>query len=124
MSAPSPRKRILAVDDETTILDIMRDQFADSYDVDTATSAEAAMEIFNERRPNLVILDVRLPEVDGLTLLTFLRTADPNVPVIVVTGERDVAIAAQAIAAGAFGYVPKPFNLAYMEHLAAAATGS
>ena len=124
MSAPSPRKRILAVDDETTILDIMRDQFADSYDVDTATSGEAAIELFNERRPNLVILDVRLPEVDGLTVLTFLRTADPTVPVIVVTGERDVAIAAQAIAAGAFGYVPKPFNLAYMEHLAAAATGS
>ena len=117
------RKRILAVDDEVTILDILRDQFADSYDVDTAETAEEAMELFNQRRPDLVFLDVRLPEVDGLTLLTFLRTADPKVPIIIVTGERDVAIAAQAITAGAFGYVPKPFNLAYMEHLAAAATG-
>ena len=115
---------MLAVDDEPWVLDIIREHFADRYDVDTALSATSAVSAFERRRPDVVFLDVNMPGVDGLQLLAFLRKVDPAVPVIIVTAHTDLRIAAQALEAGAFSYVPKPFNLVYMEHLAAVATGS
>jgi len=114
---------MLVVDDEAPVVDLIREHFAERYDIATAISAHRAVELFEQQRPDIVFLDIILPGVDGVKLLTFLRRADPNVPVIVVTANTQTSLAAQALEAGAFGYVPKPFNPMYMEHLAAAAAG-
>jgi CheY-like chemotaxis protein len=114
---------MLVVDDEPRVLDVVRDHFGERYDIATAISASGAVELFQQQRPDVVFLDINMPGVDGLTLLTFLRRVEPQVPIIIVTGNTQTSLAARALKAGAFGYVPKPFNLMYMEHLAAAAIG-
>jgi CheY-like chemotaxis protein len=114
------RQRVLIVDDEPEFVAILQEHFAGRYEVDTALSATEGVRAFESRRPNLVLLDINMPGVDGLKLLVFLRQADPAVPIIVITGNTSTPIAAQCIKAGAFGYVPKPCNLVYLEHLASA----
>ena len=118
------RKRMLVVDDEVRVLDVVREHFADRYEVDTAMSATDAVHIFEQGRPDVVFLDLQMPGVDGLALLTFLRRVHPEVPIIIVSANTSHRVAHDCVKVGAFGYVPKPFNLVYMEHLAAAALSS
>jgi two-component system, NtrC family, response regulator AtoC len=118
---PPVRRRLLVVDDEPTILDIVREHFSAEYDIGAAASATEAVRVLDQRRPDVILLDINMPGVDGLKLLMFLRKVDPGVPIIVVTANTSNKVAADCVKAGAFGYIPKPFNLTYMEHFVAAA---
>jgi DNA-binding NtrC family response regulator len=68
-----------------------------------------------------VFLEIGRPGADGIMLLTYLREVDPGVPVLVVTANTSSTVAAECVKAGAFGYVPKPLNLVYMDHMVALA---
>jgi DNA-binding NtrC family response regulator len=68
-----------------------------------------------------VFLDINMPGINGVDVLKAIKQFDPTLPVIMITANADNAIAAEAIRRGAFSYVPKPFNLAYLDHLVAAA---
>ena len=114
-------KRILLVDDEPQLLEILREHFEGRYEIDTALSGASAIERFVRQRPDVVFLDVNMPGGSGLAVLKLLRQTDPKIPVVVVTANTENKIAAECIAEGAFGYVPKPFNLKYMDHMAALA---
>ena len=114
-------KRILVVDQEAATLETLQAHFEGRYEVDTARSAAAAIERYVRRRPDVVFLDVNMPGTTGLEMLKLLRQTDQRIPVIVVTANTENTIAAECIAQGAFGYVPKPFNLTYIEHMAAVA---
>ena len=114
-------KRILVVDDEPELLEILREHFQGRYEVDTALSGASAIERFVRNRPDMVFLDINMPGADGLSVLKLLREADPKIPVIIVTANAQNQVAAECLANGAFGYVPKPFNLTYMDHMAAMA---
>ena len=115
-------KRILVVDDEPELLEVLREHFEGRYEIETALSGAAAVETFVRQRPDLVFLDINMPGASGLEVLKLLRQTDPKIPVIMVTANAENAIAAECIRQGAFGYVPKPFNLMYMDHMAAVAT--
>ena len=69
----------------------------------------------------MVFLDINMPGGNGLAVLRLLRQADPKIPVVIVTANAENAVAAECITEGPFGYVPKPFNLTYMGHMAAVA---
>ena len=114
-------KRILVVDDEPKLLEIIRGHFQGRYEVDTALSGASAIERFVRNRPDMVFLDVNMPGADGVAVLKLLREAGPNIPVVIVTADAQNKVAAECLANGAFGYVPKPFNLTYMDHMAAMA---
>ena len=114
-------KRILVVDDEPELLDIIREHFLGRYEIDTAQSGASAIERFVRNRPDMVFLDVNMPGANGVAVLKLLREADPNIPVVIVTANAQNQVAAECLANGAFGYVPKPFNLTYMDHMAAMA---
>ena len=101
------RKRMLVVDDEVRVLDVVREHFADRYEVDTAMSATDAVHIFEQGRPDVVFLDLQMPGVDGLALLTFLRRVHPEVPIIIVSANTSHRVAHDCVKVGAFGYVPK-----------------
>jgi DNA-binding NtrC family response regulator len=116
-------KTILAVDDEQELLRLFRELFADRYHVETASNGAAALAAVERVRPDVVFLDVNMPGMTGVDVLKLLRESAPSLPVIMVTANEEVDVAAECIKAGAFGYVPKPFNLKYMEHMAALATG-
>jgi DNA-binding NtrC family response regulator len=109
---PSRAKTILIADDEPNIVWALQ-QFleGEGYAVDTASSAENALEQYNRRRPDLVLLDVRLPGMDGLTALTEFRRRAPDLPVVMMTAHGNMETAVEAIKRGAFEYLTKPVRL-------------
>lgn len=115
-------KRILVVDDEPELLDIFRSYFQGRYEVDTATSGAAAIERFIRQRPDVVFLDVNMPGANGVEVLKLFRQTDASIPVIMVTANPEIPVAEECLKQGAFSYVPKPFNLVYMDHMAALAS--
>jgi two-component system nitrogen regulation response regulator GlnG len=87
------------------------------HDVATAASAEEGLELARRKRPDAILLDVRLPGMDGLTALPKLEELAPAAPVLVMTAHGDLATAVEAVRQGAFDYVAKPFDLDQIEKL-------
>jgi CheY-like chemotaxis protein len=114
--------RMLVVDDEPELLEIFRAHFEGRYQVDTAASGAAAVERFIRQRPDVVFLDINMPGTNGVEVLKLFRQTDAGIPVIMVTANNEIRIAEECLKEGAFSYVPKPFNLIYMDHMAALAT--
>ena len=71
----------------------------------------------------LVISDVNMPRMNGVEVLKDVKKIDESIAVIMVTANEQVSLAADALKSGAFGYVPKPFDFAYLDHLVAVALG-
>jgi two-component system response regulator (stage 0 sporulation protein F) len=115
MSDPS-LGRILVVDDEQTVRDVLAEYFVEQgYQVSTASSGVEALRGLGETRPDLVLLDVRMPGLDGVETLRRLREVAPGISVIMVTANEDVALARDMLKLGALDYVAKPFDFAYLE---------
>jgi two-component system response regulator AtoC len=114
-------KRILVVDDEPALLQILKEHFQGQYEVDTASSGAAAIERFVRQRPDVVFLDINMPGISGLEVLKLFKQSDASIPIIVVTANTEIPVAEECLKQGAFSYVPKPFNLTYMDHMAAVA---
>jgi DNA-binding NtrC family response regulator len=87
------------------------------HDVLTASSAESALEVARKRRLDLILLDVRLPGMDGLAALPLLKELAPSVPITVMTAHGDLSTAVEAVRQGAFDYVAKPFDLDHIERV-------
>jgi two-component system nitrogen regulation response regulator GlnG len=105
-------KHILIVDDEEAVCwSLQRALEREGYSVSVAASAEQAFTRINQQRPDVMVLDVRLPGMDGLTALARLRARAPDLPVIVVTAFGDLPTAVRAVEGGAFDYLAKPFDL-------------
>ncbi|MGW8273359.1 MAG: response regulator, partial [Thermodesulfovibrionales bacterium] len=103
--------RVLVVDDEKNILRLVFMTLAESgYEVETALSAEEAIEKFNLGAFNLVITDLKLPGKTGLELLDYLRAKDADVPVVMITAFGTIESAVEAMRRGAFNYLTKPVN--------------
>ena len=104
------RSRILVVDDKENIVNLLRRILEDSYDVATAEDAERALADVNGYSPDLVITDMRMPGMDGLALLHAFKRRDPEVEVILMTAYGTVQKAVEAMKAGAYDYLTKPFE--------------
>ncbi len=102
---------ILIVDDEKNILKVVSLTLRDSgYRVDTAPSAEVALEKFNQNRYDLLITDLKLPGMTGIDLLDRIRHINPDLPVIMITAFGSIENAVAAMKKGAFNYLTKPIN--------------
>ena len=94
--------RVLVVDDEPMMSDSLRQHLAEEgYAVDTAANGAEAIDLFDGGAHHLVICDLQLPDMDGLTLLRHMKDAKPATEVIVVTGYGSVQTAVEATKAGA-----------------------
>jgi CheY-like chemotaxis protein len=104
-----PPSRILIVDDDRAVLRALT-RFLDNagYDSETATCAEAAMDVLALRRFDTVMSDIHLPGMTGLDLLRAVRLHDPDVPVIIMTGAPEIETAMKALEQGALRYLVKP----------------
>jgi two-component system OmpR family response regulator len=109
----SGEARLLVVDDEETILELLSGslRFA-GFEVMTAGSGAEALRAASASRPDLVLLDVMLPDGDGFDVVRRLRSAGPGVPVIFLTARDGVGERVTGLALGADDYVTKPFSLA------------
>src|SRR5499427_5279322 len=102
---------VLVVDDEPVIADNLRLTLNhEGYDVETAGSTVSAMLQVEEREFALALVDLMLPDGDGLHLLRLLKAKDPSLEVIIMTGHSSIAKAVEAIKQGAFYFVAKPFD--------------
>ena len=111
---------ILIVDDEPDIRELIAGVLEDeNYAVRSAATAEKALEEVRMRAPGLVILDVWLQgsEMDGLSLLKYLKSIDPFLPVIVISGHGNIETAVAAIRRGAYDFIEKPFKADRLLHL-------
>src|SRR5262249_29576962 len=93
----------------------------EGYRVSVTASAEAALELAKQHQPDAIILDVRLPGLDGLSVLKRLRELSGDAPVIVVTAFGNLETAVRAVEGGAFDYLAKPFDLGQALELVARA---
>lgn len=112
---------VLIVDDDTDIVDLVSEHLGSTYRIRTASNGVEAIEQFAMDRPDVVLLDMNMPRMNGLEAQIALRKIDPKVPVIMLTGVQDVHLLATALGNGAFSYLPKPYQSVYLMHLVAAA---
>ena len=105
------RPVILAVDDEETMLKLLRVNLPlDGYGVITASDGVSALELLEKHQPDMVILDIMMPGLNGFQVLDLIRQRS-NVPVIMLTARGDVTTVRDTLALGADDYVRKPFSI-------------
>src|SRR5262245_19917108 len=105
-------KHILIIDDEEAVCwALERALSREGHTVAVAASVEQGRTLAERRQPDLIVLDVRLPGMDGLTALGLFGQRLPNVPVIIITAFGNLDTAVRAVEGGAFAYLTKPFDL-------------
>ena len=103
--------RILVVDDEEIVLQSCRRALGDGERVvDTAASGAEALKRIEEGRYDVVLLDIMMPDIDGLQVLQRVKESHPDIEVIMVTGLSQIETAVRSMKLGAFDYLPKPFD--------------
>jgi len=111
-SASGGRPRVLVVDDEATIRDLLSKTLAlAEYDVDMAGDGRTALERLRIIPYDLLITDLKMPGVDGLTVIREARRLKADLPVIIITGFSNEASAIEAVNLGVSGYLTKPFRV-------------
>ena len=107
--------KILVVDDEPEVRLVLT-EFLESrgYEVAVAASGAEALAMVDAAEPHVVLLDVTMPEMDGMETLKRLATSQPGLPIIMVTANADVDVTSRLLALGAADYIPKPFDLDYL----------
>ncbi len=109
-------KHLLIVDDETEICDFLKTFFEErEFDVRTAHSGEEAMEQVEKSKPQVVLLDVHMPGMDGMKVLREIKSRYPGVKVIMVTALETREKIEEAMRLGADNYITKPLSLEYLE---------
>src|SRR5688572_9159458 len=105
--------RLLVIDDDEPSCRLVSAIFrAEGFDVQAAHDGMAGVAAVLKERPDVVLLDLDLPGMDGMAVLEQLRQEAPTTPVVMLTGSQDVKNAVRAIQLGAFNYLTKPMNRA------------
>ena len=113
------RPRALIVDDEPLIVEVLSEHFKTDFDVETAVNGADALGAILRQRPDIVLLDINMPRMNGVEVLKDIKQIDDSIAVIMVTANEQVHLAAESLRSGAFGYVPKPFDFRYLDHMLA-----
>jgi len=122
--SPPERPRVLIVDDEATIRDLLSKTLAlAEYDVDLASDGRTALERLRIIPYDLLITDLKMPGVDGLSVIREARRLKADIPVIIITGFSTEASAIEAVNLGVSGYLTKPFRVPRVLAAAAKALG-
>jgi signal transduction histidine kinase len=108
---------VMVVDDDPTVLKVTslllekRD-----FSVSASNSAREALDVLQKNEIDVVLTDIMMPEMSGIELLERIRSIDPDIPVILITGYADLEKAIDAIKKGAFDFITKPYDSAYLAH--------
>lgn len=103
------KAKILCIDDETMILETISDYLEDSgYIAYKADSGKKGLELYYEKKPDIILLDLHMPDISGLEILDKIRSGDEETGVIIVSGAGDIRYAVDALRLKAWDYFPKP----------------
>ena len=108
--------KILVVDDDPEVRMATRDFLSSKgYEVVVAEGGREAIRLIDASPPDVVLLDVLMPDIDGMETLKRIVATHPTMPVIMVTANADIEITSKVLQLGAADYVPKPFDLDYLD---------
>jgi len=110
MDEKSPRRRVLIVEDEPALRMTYERHFNPRYDLVFAASGAEAMRKLEETRPDVAVLDMRLPDTDGVELLRRIRTVQPRLPVIITTAYMSIQPQLKVLDLPYSDYIVKPFR--------------
>lgn len=106
---------VLLVDDDSGVLTVFRRYFERlGWDVESCTSGGDALAMHADVSPDVVLLDLRLPDMSGMPVLGQMKAMDPDVSVIMMTGHGDIGTAVEAMRMGAENFIPKPADLSHV----------
>jgi len=110
--AKASKATVLVVDDETSIIETLSSIIEDEgYDVITASSGEKGLNMFLKHSPDIILLDIWMPDMDGIETLKQIRSKDKQVSIIMISGHSNIDTAVQAIKLGAYDFLEKPLSL-------------
>ena len=104
------RARILVVDDEMGPRESLRMILKPHHDIATAESGEAALASIGSFQPDLIFMDIKMPQMDGIELLRRVKEVDPSIEVVMITAYASLETVKNALTHGAFEYLIKPFS--------------
>ena len=112
MDATASRARLLVVDDQPINIQVMNQIFADQYQVFTATGGQQALDFCHRSPPDLILLDIVMPDMDGYAVCAALKAAPDtrDIPVIFITAHTDASEETRGLEAGAVDFISKPVN--------------
>lgn len=103
---------VLVVDDENSIIDALSSILEDEgYNVITASSGEKGLKMFSKHNPDIILLDIWMPDMDGIETLKQIRAMDKDVSIIMISGHSNIDTAVKAIKLGAYDFLEKPLSL-------------
>jgi DNA-binding response OmpR family regulator len=116
---------VLIIEDEHRVRQLISDSLSQfGYAVGAAASAAEAAVLLKAERPDVIVLDVGLPDAAGTAMLEWLQTLRPGVPIIVITGNPDEQLARRLLNWGAFDFIRKPFSIEQLRSVIASAVGT
>jgi DNA-binding NtrC family response regulator len=122
MPMPGEGMRVLVVDDRSEMAEMIAEQLSDrGFDARAVTSGREALKLLGSERIDALVTDLRMPEVDGLTLLRTSLALDPSRPVIMMTAYGSLETALEAVQGGTWQYLTKPFRVEVLARLLEAA---
>ena len=104
------KRTVLICDDEEGIRESFKLILSDTYNLRFVNNGLQAVELLKSFSPDAVILDIKIPKINGMEVLKQIKKLKPNLPIIIVTGYQSVEMAQEAIKNGAADYIPKPFE--------------
>ncbi len=111
------RAKLLLVDDEEEFTSVLAERLSfRNFDTRVATSGEAALLEIEKARPDIVLLDYKMPGMNGMETLAQIKAKDPSIDVIILTGGVDREVGAESLRAGASHYVVKPVDIEILLH--------
>jgi len=108
---------ILVVDDDDGVLKLFDITLRNEYKVLTVNNGREALELANKKKLDLVILDLKMPDMNGIEILRRINRIDENIEVIIITGYGTMKSARVAMKLGAYDYITKPFQIDYVKGL-------
>ena len=114
----SDRPRVLVVDDEMGPRESLRMILKPRYEIATAESGEAALKTLGTFHPDLIFMDIKMPQMDGIELLRRIKGTDPSIEVVIITAYASLETVKNALTHGAFEYLIKPFSRQDLEETA------
>ena len=111
-------RRVLLIDDDAGFVEGIGVYLRKcGHAVETVSSGLEALAALGRGHPDVILLDLHVPGIKGVQVLRHIRQADSTIPIFIVTGNPNGALAVEALRNGAAGYVPKPMKLEYLNHL-------
>ncbi len=109
--------KLLVIDDDTEILDLLESFFISlGHSVDKTTSSIEGLKLIAKDTYDFIMLDIKLPEADGIEVLKEIKKVDPLLPVIMITGYKEAEKVIEAFRHGAMDCLLKPFNFDYIKN--------